>query len=103
MEVPVSLFFIVFTGFAAYFIYRFVKHGGFRGAMYGSAVMRTVGEVELDRYLGAHTTLRVHVLANGRIVLEESRRQLLAASMRGTTLTRAETDQLIGLLQLARG
>ena len=52
--------------------------------------------------MGTTTTLRVHVLEDGQIVLEQSSRALLAASMNGTPLTVTEADRLIALLQQAR-
>jgi hypothetical protein len=86
----------------AYFGYRFFKHGGFRGAMYGSAVVRTFGDIELSRYAGTTTTLRVHLLADGRIVVEQSSRALLAAAVSGIPMQPIDADRLIALLQQAR-
>jgi len=85
-----------------YFLNRFVKYGGLRGALYGSAVARTAGEVELERSSGATTTLRVHVLEDGRIILEVSSRATLSATMHGYPMSADNTGQLIALLQQAR-
>ncbi len=52
--------------------------------------------------MGATTTLRVHILDDGQIVLEQSSRAALGASLSGLPLTSAETDRLIALLQQAR-
>lgn len=70
MPIPESLFFVIFAGLAGYFVYRYVKYGEFRGALYGSAITRTVGEVELAGSSSTTTTLRVHVLEDRRIILE---------------------------------
>jgi hypothetical protein len=102
MRIPVSLFLAAFATVAGWFIYRFVRYGGLRGALYGSAVSRTVGEVEIEHYGSTRTTLRVHVLEDGRIVLEQSTRALLAASMTGHPMTAGQADHLISLLQQAR-
>ena len=102
MEVPENIFWIAFAAIAAFLLFRFLKHGGLRGMLYGSAVAKTIGEVELERQMGVTTTLRVHVLENGKIVLEHSSRALLAVSMNGTPLSSAETDRLIALLKQAR-
>ena len=102
IPIPVTLFFVVFATMVVYFLYRFVKYGGLRGALYGSAVARTVGEVELERSSGATTTLRVHVLEDGRIILEVSSRATLAATMHGYPMSADNTGQLIALLQQAR-
>jgi len=102
MEVLDNFFWVPIAAIAAFFLYRFLTHGGLRGMLYGSAVARTIGEVELGRRMATTTTLRVHVLENGQIVLEQSSRALLAASMNGTPLSTDETDRLIALLQQAR-
>jgi hypothetical protein len=102
VPIPESLFFLAFGSVVAWFLYRLLKYGGFRGAMYGSRVARTVGELALERRLGASKTLRVHVLEDGRIVLEETTRASLSIAMTGTTMSPAETDRLLGLLQQAR-
>jgi hypothetical protein len=65
MPIPESLFFVVFAGFAAYFVYRYVKYGGFRGALYGSAIVRTVGEVELSGSSSTTTTLHGYPMTVG--------------------------------------
>lgn len=102
MPIPETLFGVVFAAVAGFFLYRFFKYGGLRGALYGSAVARTVGEVKLERASGATTTLRVHVLENGRIILEVSSRAMLAAALHGYPMTTDNTDRLIALLQQAR-
>jgi hypothetical protein len=102
MGIPETLFFVAFATVAGWFLYRFVRHGGLRGVLYGSAVSRTVGEVEVAHYGSTRTILRVHVLEDGRIVLEQSTRALLAASMNGHPLTADQADRLIFLLQQAR-
>lgn len=101
MEALDNFFWVPFAAIGAFILYRFIKYGGFRGALYGSAVVRTVGEVELDRRMGASTTLRVHVLENGQIILEQSSRALVAASVSGMALTAAQAEALSALLQQA--
>ena len=102
MSVPIELSFVPFAAIAAYFLYRFVKYGGFRGMIYGSKVARTIGEVELDRSYGVTTTLRVHVLEDEKIVLEQSSRALLSGSISGTPMTPDQADRLADLLRRAR-
>jgi hypothetical protein len=60
---------VVFAAIVGYFAFRFFKYGGLRGALYGSTVVRTIGEVQLERFGGATTAFRVHVLENGRILI----------------------------------
>jgi hypothetical protein len=102
MPIPESLFFVVFAGFVGYFVYRYVKYGGFRGALYGSAIARTVGEVELQGPSSATTTLRVHLLEDGRIILEVSSRATMAATLHGYPMTVGNAGELVELLQQAR-
>ena len=102
IPIPATLFFVVFGTFVVYFLYRFIKYGGLRGALYGSAIARTVGEVELERSSGMTTTLRIHVLEDGRIVLEISSRAMLAAKLQGYPMSADNTQQLIAMLQQAR-
>jgi hypothetical protein len=102
IPIPATLFFVAFGTMVVYFLYRFIKYGGLRGALYGSAIARTVGEVELDRSTSMTTTLRVHVLEDGRIILEVSSRATLAATMHGYPMSADNTAQLIALLQQAR-
>lgn len=102
MEVPATLFFIVFFSVVAYMVFRAVKYGGLRGAMYGGRVVATFGDVEVERTGTMKSVMRVLVLDDGRIVLEQSSRALLAASMSGIPMNPANADQLIQFLQLAR-
>ena len=102
MEIPVPLFFVGFAAIAGYFVFRLIKYGGLRGALYGSAIARTIGEVELSQVSGVKHTLRVHVLENGRIVLEQSSRTMLSASLHGLPMTTDDADRLVSLLQQAR-
>jgi hypothetical protein len=102
MPIPESLFFAVFAIVAGWFIFRFVKYGGLRGALYGSAIARTVGELALDDPGTVRTTLRVHVLEDGRTVLEVSSRTSLSIRMMGYPMTSGNVDELVALLQGAR-
>jgi hypothetical protein len=46
---PGTLFFLVFAAVVGYFVYRVLRHGGFRGAMFGARIEDTVGEVRVER------------------------------------------------------
>src|SRR5262245_50208326 len=102
MEGLDNFIWVPFAAVAAFLLFRFLKYGGMRGMLYGSAVARTVGEVELERKWGITTTLRVHVLENGKVVLEQSSRALLSASLNGNLLSQSEAERLIALLQQAK-
>lgn len=97
MTILDQFFWLPPVAFAAFFLFRLIKYGGFRGMLYGSTVLRTVGEVELTRTFGLTTSLRVLVLENGKVVLEYS-----GGSNRGIPLSADHTEKLISLLQQAR-
>ncbi len=101
MQFPDPLFSLIVIGVLAFIAFRVWKFGGFRGALYGSRVLRTIGEIDLGQRAGATTTLRVHQLENGNIVVEQSSRAMLGASMQGFPLSRDNTIKLIALLKEA--
>ncbi len=96
------VFWVPFAALAAFLVYRWFKFRGLSGMLYGSAVARTTGEIELSRAAGDVTILRVHALEDGRIVIEYSTREALGAAVGGMPLSAQEADQLIALLQQAR-
>ena len=96
------LFWVPFAVIPAIILFRILKYGGIRGALYGAAVARTIGEIELTRKMGLALMLRVHVLENDQIVIEQSSRGTLSSSISGIPLNNSETDKLIALLQQAR-
>ena len=102
MELLDNFFWVPFAVVAAIVLFRVLRHGGLRGALYGSAVAKTIGEIELGRKIGTTMTLRVHVLEDGQIVVEQASRAPFGASLTGIPLNTAQTDQLIALLQRAR-
>ncbi len=102
MEVPVILFAVAFVTVAGFFITRLVKYGSFRGALYGARVIATFGDVEVQRNGSTATSIRVHALEDGRIVLEQSTRALLAYRADGIPMGPIDADRLIHYLQQAR-
>lgn len=101
MQFPDGLFSLVFAAVVIFFVFRFVKYGGLRGALYGSRIARTIGEVDLGRVAGASTTLRVHLLENGNVVVEQSSRALLGVSLQGVPMSRENAGRLVALLEEA--
>jgi hypothetical protein len=102
MPRPEILFAIAFITVVGFFVFRAVKYGGLRGALYGGRVVETFGDVEVSRYGSTRTLLRVLLLEDGRIVLEQSTRAVLAVSLSGFPMVPSEADQLIQFLQQAR-
>jgi hypothetical protein len=102
MDLWDRVFWVPFAALAAFLVYRFFKFRGLRGMLYGSPVARTTGEIELAQAAGDVTILRVHVLEDGRVVIEYSTREALGAGVGGMPLSATEADRLIALLQQAR-
>jgi hypothetical protein len=101
VQLSEGLFFVVFAGVAGFFLFRFIKYGGLRGALYGSRIARTLDEIDLGRAAGTTTTLRVHLLENGNVVVEHSSRALLGASIQGFPMNRENANRLVSLLKEA--
>jgi hypothetical protein len=70
--------------------------------MYGSAVVKTFGDIQLAPHARTTTMLRVHLLADGHIVVEQSSRALVAAAVSRIPMQPIDADRLIVLLQQAR-
>ena len=48
----------------ANFAYQAIKKRGLKGAIFGAAITRTVGELELGKNGPMRTTLKLHILEN---------------------------------------
>jgi hypothetical protein len=87
------------------FIWKRIKYGSFKGAMFGSVLRSTIGEVSADQGSLVQTRLRVHLLS-GRdatsspaIGIEFIARSFASYQMIPITLTQEETRALISLLE----
>ena len=80
-------------------IFRVVKYGGVRGMLYGSRIVRTIGEIQLEPRAGSTGVLRVHVLADGRVVVERVSRSRLSSTLNGVPMDRASVAKLIDVLR----
>ena len=94
---------LAFVAIIAWFVFRALKFGGLRGAMFGAGIQETVGEV-----VGAgsvvKTTLRVHVLdspPNKAVGIELVNKSFASYQMMPITLSVTEANTLVGLLQSA--
>ncbi len=58
------LFFIIFAIVMATFLFKAFKHGGFKAAMFGAGINRTVGEVSGSGPKLMKLSLKVHELDN---------------------------------------
>lgn len=100
---PETLFFGLFVAVLFYLGYRMTRFGGFRGAMFGARIERTVGEVR-GRSMGVmNVTLKVHALrrdeAEKRVGLEVVAKSFASYSMMPVSLSPSQAQELIALLQ----
>src|SRR5437763_16745827 len=58
------IFFAIFAAIVGTFLYRILKYGGFKAAMFGGHIERTVGEVRGTGRV-ANVKRRVHALSGG--------------------------------------
>jgi hypothetical protein len=100
----------VVAGFAAsaviaFLIYRMYRYHGFRGAMFGARVERTVGEVVSEKQGLMNIELKVHILRRdvvGKLVgLEIVGKTFASYRMLPVTLSIAQAQQLASLLNEA--
>ena len=97
-----NMFYVVFGAVVVYMAYQVLSKGGFRGAIFGSRVLRTVGEISVERKGLISQVVRVHVLENGRAAMELTSKAPLSISMTGFTLSPVQTNQLASFLQQAQ-
>jgi len=99
----------VFVGFfllvIGTFVVKIVKHGSFKGAMFGASIGRTVGEVSSDRGKLITTLIKVHTLDGSThdktVGLEFVAKTIISYQTMPCSLSVAETKKLISLLESA--
>lgn len=87
-------------------LYKIVQHGGFKGAMFGARIDRTVGEVAGGGVKLMKVRLRIHKLGGGldrAVGVELVAKSFASYQMMPVTLSNAEARRLIGLLEVATG
>jgi hypothetical protein len=99
------LFFAMFALVAGSFIFRIIKHGGLKAAMFGAPISRTVGEVQGGGVKFMNITVKVHTLGGGStekaIGLEFVAKSVASYQMMPVTLSATEAKKLATLLQVA--
>lgn len=91
--------FIILGFILIYFIYQVISKGGIKGALFGSKVIRTLGEIPLKESGFYRQYLRIHNLENGNVGIELTSRAPFGFSMNGYSITKLQVDQLIIFLQ----
>ena len=99
------LFFAAFFSIIAFFLYRIIRYGGLKAALFGAHVDRTVGEAGGERQGPVSVTLKVHILhrdAGEKLIgVELVAKSFASYQMLPATLSIASAQQLASLLQEA--
>ena len=106
MDTPKLIFIVVLGATVAFFLFNFVKFGGFKAAMFGARIERTVGEAQGSDGHIMKTLVRVHVLDGGpdkAVGLEFVARSFTSYQMTPITLSSSQARDLIRQLQSAVG
>jgi hypothetical protein len=101
------IFFSLLAVFLGLFGYRILKYGGFKGAVFGGRIERTLGEVRGTGRAAGNVKVRVHALAGGgedrAVGVEFVATTIVSYQMFPITLSAKAAQDLIGLLQDALG
>jgi hypothetical protein len=95
------IFFVVFACVIGSFIFKIIKHGGFKAAMFGAGIKNTIGEVSGNGPKIMNLSLRVHELDGSpekAVGLELVAKSVGSYQMTPITLSISEAKKLIDLL-----
>ncbi|MEW5771592.1 MAG: hypothetical protein AB1831_14665 [Pseudomonadota bacterium] len=98
------IFFAIFAFVAGSFVFKIIKNGGFKAAMFGAPIARTVGEVEGSGTKLMNIKVKVHTLGGSQdkaIGLEFVAKSVGSYQMLPVTLSASEAKKLTTLLQAA--
>lgn len=99
------LFFAVLATVIGFFAYRMIRHGGFKAAMFGARIDRTIGEVSGEKQGPVGIALKVHVLrrdaAEKLVGVEFVAKSFASYQMMPITLSASQAQQLASLLNEA--
>jgi hypothetical protein len=98
-------FWVVLALVVGSFVWKMVRHGGFRAAMFGSSIERTLGEVAGERSSLHSVTVKIHRLSGaseGKAVgLELVSKSIASYQMVPVTLSAQAARELSELLRTA--
>ncbi len=92
------IFWVIFGTVLIIMVYRVIIKGGLKGAVFGSRIKNTIGEISLSKNMASSRVLRIHKLENGKVAFELSSKAVLAFSMTGFTVNEKQVEQLIEYL-----
>ena len=98
--------FCVFALVIGSFLYRYLRFGGIKAAMFGAEIDRTVGEISGARGKVTNSSVRVHVLRGGperAVGLEFVTKSVASYQMVPISLSSEAARELALLLQKAIG
>jgi hypothetical protein len=98
------LFFAAFFGIVGYLVYRVIKFGGLRAALYGARIAETIGTVSGASPRMTRLNLTVQVLqaeANRRVGLAFVAKSFLSYQVMPISLEVSATEDLVRYLQEA--
>ena len=104
-DVSSILFYAVFALVVGSLIFKIIKHGGLKAAMFGAPIERTIGEVVGGGVKLMNIAVRVHKLGGGTpdkaIGIEFVAKSFASYQMMPVTLSVTEAKKLSMLLQSA--
>jgi hypothetical protein len=100
------IFFAVFGAVVLHLLYQVISKGGFRGAIFGAPVIRTIGAMDLGRKGLLRTRVKVHCLEarendSPSVGIEVVHSTVGSFSMSPVSLTREQARELSVLLSQA--
>ena len=102
---PQILFFVFFAVAAGYMLFRTIKRGGFKAAMFDAPIESTVGEVNVRRSNLIDVAVKIHKLGGDdsakAIGLELVAKSFASYQMTPVSLSVSEAKDLIKLLETA--
>jgi hypothetical protein len=104
MDPGFVMFLLVFLGVGGLMLFRVLKFGGFKAAMFGAPIQTTVGEVAGSGPRMMTLTVKVHRLGGGTersVGLELVAKSFASYQMMPVSLSSAEARKLAQLLQAA--
>lgn len=104
-EVVRYLFGAVFVFVIGAFVYKAVKNGGLRGAMFGAPIIATVGEVSASKGALVRMVVKIHKLGadtgDKTVGLELVTKSVASYQMMPISLSKAEARKLASFLESA--
>ncbi len=105
-ELGPALFYLPLLIVVGYFVYRALKFGGLKGAMFGARIEKSLGEVDAERQGPVGTAaVKVHVLRRGMneklVGLEFVAKSFGGYQMTPVAMQESQARQLLALLQEA--